>query len=90
LFKYPFIVEVVSTGFNKPANIGYFTLRFLRVLKVYKDRLFRDTISFKELQEMAPRCLEIPDDREQEEKSWLRRLRGNEHLVDRSRTSSPS
>ncbi|KAH7140448.1 hypothetical protein B0J13DRAFT_608807 [Dactylonectria estremocensis] len=39
---------------------------------------------------MAQRWLEIPDDGEQEEKSWLRRLRGYEHLVDRSRTSSPS
>ncbi|KAH7119518.1 hypothetical protein B0J13DRAFT_680887 [Dactylonectria estremocensis] len=60
-----------------------------RVLKVHEDRSFRDIISFGELQEMAQRCLEMPDDGEQEEKSWLRRLRGYEHLVDRSRTSSP-
>ncbi|KAH7124304.1 hypothetical protein EDB81DRAFT_912433 [Dactylonectria macrodidyma] len=80
LFKHPFI----------PANVGYFALRFPRVLKVHEDRSFRDTISFEELQKMALRCLEIPDDGEQEEKSWLWRLRANEHLVDRSRTSSPS
>ncbi|KAH7117288.1 hypothetical protein B0J13DRAFT_571206, partial [Dactylonectria estremocensis] len=90
LFKHPFIVEVVGAGFDKPANVGYFALRFPRVLKVHEDRSFRDTISFEELQEMAQRCLEIPDDGEQEEKSWLRRLRGYEHPVDRSRTSSPS
>ncbi|KAH7110965.1 hypothetical protein EDB81DRAFT_831389 [Dactylonectria macrodidyma] len=90
LFQHPFIVEVVGAGFDKPANVGYFALRFPRVLKVHEDRSFRDTISFEELQEMAQRCLEIPDDGEQEEKSWLRRLRGYEHLVDRSRTSSPS
>ncbi|KAH7117213.1 hypothetical protein B0J13DRAFT_652792 [Dactylonectria estremocensis] len=90
LFKHPFIVEVIGAGFDKPANVGYFALRFPRVLKVHEDRSFRDTISFEELQEMAQRCLEIPDDGEQEEKSWLRRLRGYEHLVDRSRTSSPS
>ncbi|KAH6881050.1 hypothetical protein B0T10DRAFT_580829 [Thelonectria olida] len=54
LFKHPFTVEV-------PANVGYFTLRFPRVLKVHEDRSFRDTISFEELQEMAQRCLEIPD-----------------------------
>ncbi|KAH7115532.1 hypothetical protein EDB81DRAFT_819664, partial [Dactylonectria macrodidyma] len=90
LFKHPFIVEVVGAGFDKPANVSYFALRFPRVLKVHEDRSFRDTISFEELQEMAQSCLEIPDDGEQEEKSWLRRLRGYEHLVDRSRTSSPS
>ncbi|KAH7141584.1 hypothetical protein B0J13DRAFT_637368 [Dactylonectria estremocensis] len=69
LFKHPFIVEVVGAGFDKPANIGYFALRFPRVLKVHEDRSFMDTISFEELQEMAQRCLEIPDDGEQEEKS---------------------
>ncbi|KAH7109337.1 hypothetical protein EDB81DRAFT_769177 [Dactylonectria macrodidyma] len=90
LFKHPFVVEVVGAGFDKPANVSYFALRFPRVLKVHEDRSFRDTISFEELQEMAQRCLEIPDDGEQEEKSWLRRLRGYEHLVDKSRTSSPS
>ncbi|KAH7110442.1 hypothetical protein EDB81DRAFT_926955 [Dactylonectria macrodidyma] len=90
LFKHPFIVEVIGAGFDKPANVGYFALRFPRVLKVHEDRSFRDTISFEELQKMALRCLEIPDDGEQEEKSWLWRLRANEHLIDRSRTSSPS
>ncbi|KAH7115591.1 hypothetical protein EDB81DRAFT_595044, partial [Dactylonectria macrodidyma] len=90
LFKHPFIVEVVGAGFDKPANVGYFALRFPRVLKVHEDRSFRDTTSFGELQEMARRCLEVPDGGEQEEKSWLRRLRGYEHLLDRSRTSSPS
>jgi DNA ligase-4 len=91
LFKHPFVVEVVGAGFDKPANVGYFALRFPRVLKVHEDRSFWDTISFKELQEMAQRCLETPDNGEEEEKSWLGRLRGYEHLrVDRSRTSSPS
>ncbi|KAH6995458.1 hypothetical protein BKA56DRAFT_650373 [Ilyonectria sp. MPI-CAGE-AT-0026] len=90
LFKHPFIIEVVGAGFDKPANVRYFALRFPRVLKVHKDRSFRDIISFGELQEIAQRYLEVPDGGEQEEKSWLRRLRGYEHLLDRSRTSSPS
>jgi DNA ligase-4 len=59
-------------------------------LKVHNDRSFRDTISFKELQEMAKRCLNIPDDQEQEERSWFRRLQGYEQVVEGSRTSSPS
>ncbi|KAH7115435.1 hypothetical protein B0J13DRAFT_533337 [Dactylonectria estremocensis] len=88
LFKHLFIVEVVGAGFDKAANVGYFALRFPRMLKIHEDCSFRDTI--RELQEMAQRCLDVPDDGEQEEKSWLRRLRGYEDLLDRSRTSSPS
>ncbi|KAH7124509.1 hypothetical protein EDB81DRAFT_911299 [Dactylonectria macrodidyma] len=68
LFKYLFIVKVVGAGFDKPANVRYFALRFPRVLKVHEDRSFKDTISFGELQEMAQRCLEISDDEDQEEK----------------------
>jgi DNA ligase-4 len=49
-----------------------------------------DIISFEELQEMAKRCLEISDDQEKEEESWLKRLRGYAQVVERSRTSSPS
>jgi DNA ligase-4 len=90
LFRRPFVVEVVGAGFDKPANVGYFTLRFPRVLKVHEDRSFRDTVSFEELQGMAQRCLEKADDGKEEEKSWLGRLRGYEPVVDRSRTSSPS
>ncbi|KAH7308931.1 hypothetical protein B0I35DRAFT_359966 [Stachybotrys elegans] len=90
LFREPFTVELVGAGFAKPANARYYTLRFPRVLKVHNDRSFRDTISFKELQEMAKRCVEIPDDQEQEERSWFRRLGGYEQAVERSRTSSPS
>ena len=75
LFSHPFTVDVIGAGFDKPANAGYFTLRFPRVLKVHDDRSFRDTVNFSELQEMAKRCLEIPDDPEGEEESWLRRLR---------------
>ena len=59
--NYSFTVEVVGAGFDKPANAGYFTLRFPRVLKVHDDRSFRDAVSFAELQEMAKRCLEIPN-----------------------------
>lgn len=49
LFKHPFTVEVVGTGFDKPTNAEYFTLRFPRVLKVHNDRSFRDAIGFEEL-----------------------------------------
>ena len=60
------------------------------MLKIHSDRTFRDSIGFTELQEMAKICMEIPDDREKEEQSWLRRLHGCRPIVDMSRTSSPS
>ncbi|KFA53376.1 hypothetical protein S40293_09397 [Stachybotrys chartarum IBT 40293] len=67
LFKYPFTVEVVGAGFDKPANAAYFTLRFPRVLKVHEDRSFRNAIGFAELQEMAREYQGIPDDLQREE-----------------------
>jgi hypothetical protein len=62
-------------GLNKPANARYFTLRFPRVLKIYDDRSFKDTVSFEELQEMARQCREVSEDGKREEVHWLSRLR---------------
>jgi hypothetical protein len=90
LFRHPFTVELVGAGFDKPANSKYFALRFPRLLKIYEDRSFKGTVSFEELQEMAKRCREIPEDSEREETHWLRRLRGSSYRVERSRFSSPS
>jgi DNA ligase-4 len=67
LFSRPFIVEVVGAGFDKPANSPYFTLRFPRVLKIHDDRQSGDIVGFQEMQEMARRCLEVPDNEEEEE-----------------------
>lgn len=53
LFKRPFVVEVMGAGFDKPANVSYFTLRFPRVQKIHLDRTVADTVSFRELQEMT-------------------------------------
>jgi DNA ligase 4 len=57
----------MGAGFDKPANTRYFTLRFPRLLKIYRDRSFNDTISFEELQEMAKRCNEVLEDSKREE-----------------------
>lgn len=53
LFKRPFVVEVMGAEFDKPANVSYFALRFPRVQKIHLDRTVADTVSFRELQEMA-------------------------------------
>jgi DNA ligase-4 len=64
LFKRPFTVELMYAGFDKPANARYFALRFPRVLKIHDDRPFKDTVSFEELQEIAKRCRDVPEDSE--------------------------
>jgi DNA ligase 4 len=74
LFKYPFSVELIDTGFDKLANTRYFALRFPRVLKIYRDRSFKDTISFEELQTMAKQYSKIPEDSKREKTCWLERL----------------
>jgi hypothetical protein len=61
----------MGAGFDKPANTRYFALRFPRVLKIHDDHSFKDTVSFEELQEMARRCREAPEDNEREETHWL-------------------
>jgi DNA ligase 4 len=74
LFKRPFSVELIGAGFDKPANTRYFALRFLRVLKIYRDCLFRGAIGFEELQTIAKQYSKIPEDSKREETCWLERL----------------
>ena len=75
LFKKPFVVEVIGAGFDKPSNTNYFTLRFPRICKVHDDRMYNDTISFNELQQMAKQSSKLQDDGcIRLEKEWLRKL----------------
>lgn len=90
LFKRPFVVELIGASFDKPANARYFALRFPRVLKIHEDRSFKDTISFEELQGVAKRCSEVPEDSGGEVASWLWRLGRSDYLVEGSRSGSPS
>lgn len=71
LFKGPMVVEVIGAGFDKPADVGYFTLRFPRVQKVQDERTYKDTVSFDELQEMAHETIACADGNVQIEKDWL-------------------
>jgi DNA ligase-4 len=50
--------------------------------------LFKDTISFEELQEMAKRCSDVPEDSEREEIRWLREPGISNYLIGRSVSSS--
>jgi DNA ligase 4 len=90
LFKRPFSVELIGAGFDKLSNTRYFALRFPRMLKIYKDRSFKDTISFEELQEIAKQYSEVPEDSKKEETRWLEKLGIPDYLVGKSRPYSPS
>ncbi|GLA78365.1 hypothetical protein AtubIFM55763_011095 [Aspergillus tubingensis] len=53
VFKTPFVVEMLGSGFEKPSGARYYTLRFPRILKVLSDRSFEDAASYRELQLLA-------------------------------------
>src|SRR5947199_4843061 len=75
VFKRPFVVEVMGAGFDKPADVRYFTIRFPRMQKIHDDRTFKDTISFQELQDLALQSQKVATDgATQEEATWITKL----------------
>lgn len=77
LFKKPFVVEMLGSGFEKPSGARYFTLRFPRILKVHSDRTMEDAASFCELQILAEDARAVPlDELEElsERDAWYKRL----------------
>jgi len=92
VFKKPFVVEIMGSGFEKPSNARYFTLRFPRILKVHTDRTFEDAASYRELQLLADDARSIPDDDLFQEKEWRKRLKVgnglNQYIEQRSQSPS--
>ncbi|KAJ5134808.1 Nucleic acid-binding OB-fold [Penicillium atrosanguineum] len=93
LFKKPFVVEMMGSGFEKPSNARYFTLRFPRILKVHTDRTFQDAVSHRELQLLAENARSISeDDLSQEREEWCKRLKVgnglNQYIAQRSHSPS--
>lgn len=89
VFKTPFVVEMMGSGFEKPSGARYFTLRFPRVVKIYWDRTFEDAASFSELQSLAEAARSVPaEDMGLERGQWTKRLRlgdgSSQYIVDRS------
>lgn len=93
LFKKPFVVEMMGSGFEKPSGARYYALRFPRILKIYTDRTFEDAASFQELQVLADDARSVPTECLSDEVGqWHKRLRvgnGINHYINR-RTHSPS
>ncbi|RAL16821.1 ATP dependent DNA ligase domain protein, partial [Aspergillus homomorphus CBS 101889] len=85
VFKTPFVVEVLGSGFEKPSNAGYFTLRFPRITKIHWDRAFEDAASYAELQQLAEDARAAPsDDLDEERNEWSKRVKlgpGSAHYV---------
>ncbi|KAI3225543.1 hypothetical protein DTO012A9_8740 [Penicillium roqueforti] len=75
LFKYPFIVEMLGSGFEKPSGARYSTLRFPRILKIHSDRTLAECISFYELQLSAEHARAVPADELEERERWSKRLK---------------
>ncbi|OOG00063.1 hypothetical protein ASPCADRAFT_139198 [Aspergillus carbonarius ITEM 5010] len=62
VFKTPFVVEMLGSGFEKPSGARYYTLRFPRITKIHSDRSFEDASSFSELQLLAEIARSIPSE----------------------------
>ena len=76
LFERPFIVDVLGSGFERPANTSHYMLRHPRITKVHNDdRGIEDTVSFGELQRMAEEARAIPEDVLKEEQMIMCQIR---------------
>ncbi|OJK00137.1 hypothetical protein ASPACDRAFT_10914, partial [Aspergillus aculeatus ATCC 16872] len=94
VFKTPFIVEILGSGFEKPSNAGYFALRFPRITKIHWDRALEDAASYAELQQLAEDARAVPtDDMGEERSEWSKRVKlgtGSAHRVSNEQSGSIS
>ena len=74
LFWLPMVVEVIGAGFDRPSNGHFFSLRFLRIVKVYEDRSIQDALDFDEYQPLALEWM-INEEKQMraETRTWWRR-----------------
>ncbi|KAJ5165604.1 uncharacterized protein N7500_007434 [Penicillium coprophilum] len=89
LFKEPFVVEMLGSGFEKPSGARYFTLRFPRILKIHSDRTLEECTSFQELALAAENARAVPVDELEEREKWSQRLKaasGLHQYIERSQS----
>ncbi|KAK4953872.1 hypothetical protein LTR10_008476 [Elasticomyces elasticus] len=100
LFRTPFVLEVLGSGFNKPSNCDYYMLRHARVKKLHQDRSWKACVSFEELQDQARKANDVPATDEGKKAETLaryhhmelklkRRLEREGSVTPRSRRSTP-
>lgn len=75
IFKTPFVVEMLGSGFEKPSGARYFALRFPRIVKIHWDRTFEDAVSFQELQDLADKARAVTAEDDSEQHRWSKRLK---------------
>ncbi|KAK4694874.1 hypothetical protein P7C71_g2780, partial [Lecanoromycetidae sp. Uapishka_2] len=75
-FKEPFVFDIAGSGFDKSPNRDIFTLRFPRVMKVHRDRDWKQAVSLEELQRMATTAMTAPskDLLSEEVRTWIAKL----------------
>ncbi|MCJ1245610.1 hypothetical protein MMC30_002814 [Trapelia coarctata] len=79
VFTQPLVVEVKGTGFDKPPNTGFFTLRFPRIIKIHLGRSTKEAVGFDELQAMAKEAMDPPEgDFDDDVAMWKEKLLGTE------------
>jgi DNA ligase-4 len=88
LFKQPFVVEMLGSGFEKPSGARYFALRFPRILKIHSDRTVEESASFRELQILAENARALTLNELEEREKWSKRLEVGSGLVQHIGNSS--
>lgn len=77
VFQNPAVFDLRCFSFDKPGNMGFWTLRFPAVSKIHFDRDYSDAVTFDELQEMAKVARATPDlEDSQENLQWIAKLEG--------------
>ena len=91
IFDSPLVFEVLGAGFQKQSNCKFYMLRHARVKKLHQDRLWKDCVSFQELQEQAATARSTPVHSEsQEMRRWIERLeRKCRRKYEREKTATP-
>jgi len=79
VFTQPLVAEVKGTGFDKPPNTGFLTLRFPRIIKIHLGRPLSETVGFDELQTMAEEAINAPEgDFDDDVAAWEKTLLASE------------
>lgn len=77
VFQNPAVFDLRCFSFDKPGNMGFWTLRFPAVSKIHFDRDYSDAVTFDELQEMAKVARATPElEDSQENLQWIAKLEG--------------
>lgn len=93
LFKKPFVVECLGSGYDKNSSCTFWTLRFPRLTKIHHDRGVDQTCSFAELQAAAHDSMSVSDEDDAEIQQWIKKLIEADGkkaaLMDKSQSTSP-